>query len=348
MDHTLKVKKSTIKKWVFFIMFIFMWILFGWNYNNADYSNYKDVYNYIGANGNYLGIEPGYVFTCKLGNLIGLNYNNFLIVYSLIGLILIANSIKKYTKNYIGVFILYFIYPFFLDIVQTRNFMAMSIIIYSIRYLIDYKKYNWIKYGCLVLIASSFHITALFYFSFLLIYIKNNKKLMIIAIIFNGILLVTESFMPIILSRIVKHKSYNIYFTQGTQIYTKVAFIIYLAMNLLLAYYSYKSIKINKRNNYQVNFAEIMMKINIIILIVYPFLCIDVDFVRLYRNILPLNYALFLMIKVDGKFIKKGDKILYNLILIIFVLISSYAFIYFQNYKSVVQPIFKYNKIFNM
>jgi hypothetical protein len=127
--------KSKIR--VIFIL-VSLWILFGWNTFNPDYYNYLSWYNDVQYSSGLFtqGKDFGYNLLMKVTQLIGLEYSGFLIVVSIIGLLLIHSTIKRYAMSDSYVYLLYFIYPFLLDVVQVRNFIMMSILIYSVRFLL--------------------------------------------------------------------------------------------------------------------------------------------------------------------------------------------------------------------
>lgn len=356
LNHTsIIIRKNRITfEAIFLFAFLFMWILFGWNTGNADYFNYQHIYKSIDLYGRYKGVEFGYEFVCRIAVAIGLSYNGFLVFYSFIGLSLITSTARKYTNNLSFVFVLYFIYPFLLDIVQIRNFMSMAIIIYATRYLVADTKKDYIKYIIFVILASTFHVSAFFYMIFLLVRIKSRKKLtyVTLAILIIGVPL--TSLLPYIVNTLHMER-YSIYLSFSTSFYAKVLFVVYLGTSIALTYYGYRGIRKKKyqlelheldtKIENQIEFAEVVMKINIVILVVYVFILIDVDFIRLYRNILPLNYILFSMTKPKNKITKSAKKFVHSWCVFAFVTLSSFAFIFLRTYQGVVYAIFKNNSI---
>lgn len=355
--YSYKIKNKYKYRISFIFLFLFMWVLFGWNNGNSDYDNYQNFYNIIGQYGGDSGVEAGFEFICRVANKIGLNYNEFLAIYSFIGLSMIVSTVRKYANNTTGVMCLYFIYPFMLDIVQIRNFMSMCIIIFAIRYLVDNNRKGYIKYCICVLIASTIHITAIFYMLFLITKIKSYKKLVFVtfAITISGLLF--QTIIPMIVYKFLNNQRYDLYLLSNTSFYAKVLFILYFLVNTFLIYYAYMTImnfnkteplkEIDNLKRNKIAFTEVVMKINILVIVSYAFIYIDVDFVRLYRNILPINYILFSMIKSNIKITKSVNKLVYNCCCIAFVALSSWAFIFLTTYDSVVYPIFNNNNFFN-
>lgn len=158
-----------------------MWLLFGWNRWNADYYGYQQTYYSIGSYNVFYEyfeqFEIGYRYFCRFMFSLGVDYDTFLIIYSLIGLLLIGSTIIKFTNKPGYVLALYFIYPFLMDIVQIRNFMAMAFIIFGIRYLFSSRKVDQFKYVFFVFLAASFQSVGLFYLILLFAKMQSVKKL---------------------------------------------------------------------------------------------------------------------------------------------------------------------------
>ena len=118
------------------MLLFFMWVLFWGNFDNADYLNYKNLYDYVSYSGTgYSTSQIGLVLIMKLASRIGFEYHHFLMLLSLVGIYLISHTVNRYTDKPQFVFLLYCVYPFLLDIVQVKHFLAMSIIVYSFKYL---------------------------------------------------------------------------------------------------------------------------------------------------------------------------------------------------------------------
>jgi len=130
----------------FFLLFLLLWMLFGWSYGNADYLAYASSYDNLSYFNNFSEGTLGLKILFSFFSSIGLSYQSFLIIISFSGLALIAHTIRKYS-NYGGfVFLLYFIFPYLLDIVQVKNFIVTALIVYAVHYLVSEEKGSVIKY----------------------------------------------------------------------------------------------------------------------------------------------------------------------------------------------------------
>lgn len=96
------------------------------------------------------------------------NYTILLVIHSIIFFLLIINSFKKYSPNLYLSLLLF--YTSFMGVTgSNRQLLALSICVYSIKFILQKKPLNFI---IAVLIASSFHSTALI---FLICYFLNSN-----------------------------------------------------------------------------------------------------------------------------------------------------------------------------
>ncbi|MBX4264094.1 EpsG family protein [Clostridium estertheticum] len=349
-------KKSKI---MFYILLLFTWLMFGWNTFNADYYTYEQTYYsiglYNGYNAYFQSIEIGYRFINKIAYALGLDYSTFIIVFSAIGLLMIGNTILKYSQKPSYVLALYFIYPFLMDVVQIRNFMAMAIIIYGVRFLISSKKLDKVWFIIFVLLASSFHKTAIFYITLLFARVSNRNKLIkwvscVMVFFWSLPLLMNIPFISSILGGIK-------YFSTDTSLVTKMGYFIYFGIDILLVRFSYKKIKctdsevslnnIKEHTSFDImNFTNIILNINIIMLCMYPLIFFSVEFIRIYRNLLPLNYILFSNVVTGLN--NRVSMLIFKISAFIFVVLSGWLFTVYISGSSVFYPIFTNNNIFKL
>ena len=138
--------------------------------------------------------DIGYVILNYIVSRFTDNFNVFLFVHQLIINILICTTIAKYCKNgniILGLLFYYFVY-YFRTYNLLRQAVALAIVLWSVRYLIENKK---IKYIISILIAAQFHATAYFCILTLIIYMllrSTNKyrKIFILLISFVSIICV--------------------------------------------------------------------------------------------------------------------------------------------------------------
>lgn len=339
-------------------------IIFAGNTDNGDRYLYLLNYNSL-ISPTYKGeFEVGYQMLARICVQLGLTYNQFLLIVVFIGLSLISSTIKMFTPKISYVIALYFIYPFLWDVVQIRNFLAMSIIIFGMRYIINNKK-NYFKYVVCVLIATSVHTSSIFYLFILLIKVKNTKKLFIITLITTVSSIV---FMPKILgilSIFVSVDKIEAYTQTKTSGITKSFVIFYYIYLIILVKYSVNLIKkyncddekpINHTVKYKFGKFSInrrirnidensVLKLVIISMLGIYFLLQNLNFIRIYRNLYIIYYILF---SICLSKMKKDKKYyIYFISVLCFVILSFVFFISIIPTTKIVVPIFENNLLFS-
>ena len=316
---------------------LFMWLFFWGNTMNPDYGAYSNLYSKI-QNGvptlRNTGMEPGFIIMMKLSSLFGLNYRGFLILISLCCYLLIHSTIKLYCKNYSYVYLLYLVYPYFIDVIQIRNFIAMSILIYSVRFLMNDGLYATIKYIVLLLIATSIHRMFIVYLPMILIKPKNKNTfiyyLAICSILFSIIFLLNDKNVPILGPYIenfigrISNGRYLVYLESKTNwgwilfCYLQVSSFVMIVLSKIL--YERYTTNILNPSHYDniIKFITLMYYVNLFLFIYMPFLILNVNCTRIIRNILILNYMAFSI--VSGIIKDRDVKILYNLSAITYAL----------------------------
>lgn len=278
---------------LFFIIFIWMWILFSFSYDKADYTMYQQLYA-----GNLTNkVEIGFTFLCELFNdRLNIPFQVFIAIYGAIGLSLVGSTIYKYSNRRSFTAACYFIFPFIFDAIQIRNFMAMSIIIFAIRFLIRNEKLDWLKYLILNLIAISIHTFAIIGLVFLLFNFIGKKKLLFLSLIISAIeflVLQSKAILINILSKFVSEQKIYAYFISDTYLpgissTIKAIMIIVIMLIMVGLIYMYAK-KQNKENN---KFLDITIKICSMFIMFIPILFYTNMIMRLPRSMIILVYIL--------------------------------------------------------
>lgn len=156
-----------------------MWLIGGWNTDNGDFSNYEEMYS-----NDFLAMtlsstpDYGFFLILEFFNNIGFTLIQARIIIYLVFILTLGITALKLCKRPLLVFFLYFVISFFRDVITLRNTVAMIFLIIGILFLLsDNIKYRKLKYSICVLLASSIHITFLFYFVLLIYDFKINIKI---------------------------------------------------------------------------------------------------------------------------------------------------------------------------
>lgn len=319
-----KSKRYSNKLGIIFI--IFMWVLFWSNTNNPDFFVYKAIYQ-NNANFTTQSLELGFILLVKLGNFIGASYHVFLMLITFVCFYLIHSTLKKITKELNLVYAMYFIFPFFFDVIQLRNFIVMSILIYSTKYLLNNNK---VKYIIAILIASSFQIIAIAYLPFVIINVrkrfsKSLIRFLAIASIFLSVIILINSKQIPFLTHILEFMNVSkleIYFNSKTS----YGFLLFWGLQILSYSMMWLTNKLFKKYNLvniddgrKTNFIQLIYYFNLISFIFLPLFLLNSNFIRLIRNILILNYTSIAITyrSIDDRF----EKMAYLIFIIIYVLL---------------------------
>ena len=162
--------QTRYKTFAFYFVFISLWIVSGWNYDNADIENYIMDYDPAFAN---LGFEQLFNPGFSLFYSICLNFNLafktvHIILYGLIMYLLTTIIFRRSTKPLIVVAI-YVFTAYFADIIQIKNAVALCFLYLGLLTLINDDIHNRkLKYTVITLIAATFHVGFIFYLVLLL------------------------------------------------------------------------------------------------------------------------------------------------------------------------------------
>jgi len=321
------------------LLLIMMWILFWGNFQSADYSNYLMRYNYIMQTGNIItSNQIGFWLLMKIATIFGLEYNQFLMLLSILALLLIVSTVEKFTTKPQLVYILYFIYPFLLDIVQVRHFLAMAIVVFSLRYLSNDGIQNSIKFIIGILIAYSIHYISIIFIPLILLKNIKIKKLYLIIFIFLiiGIPLAYTNLYQIIASYFVPLKIVELYFSDRV----KIGFLLQFFIQTVIFVMVHLSKRFLEKNESTNQFINTIYKTNLYLFLLFPLYIINGTFERAYRMIFIPNCIIF---SIAFTKTKKNTKVLFLMVLLVFVFILFIYYIYIPSRCTVFFPVFENN-----
>lgn len=135
---------------------LFMIVFVGGNTFNADYLGYQYYYNHQISS----SFEPGYLWISALSSKAGLDYQHFLIILTVLSFSFILMAIYYLKVPFPTFVVLYLVTMSFLDAVQVRQFLAYAIFTVALLFLAEKKRILFIIF---VLLASSFHLSAIVY-----------------------------------------------------------------------------------------------------------------------------------------------------------------------------------------
>lgn len=347
---------SNSKK-IFKFFMIFMFLMFAFSYMTADWGIYLNkFYNYSSV---ALRSEPIFGFLNKTFNMLGFDYQQFLIVLASFICFLYYKIIKKYNKP--GFILgLYFIFPFIMEVSQVRFACASVLVVYAL--LInaeeDINKNNIYKVISLIVIAGLIHYAAFLAFTYLL-FNKLSKKETVINVLIILLVMFTINFL---FSKII-------YISGNSSLVNKINFVIKLnsnknraaiilsAFRILLFFFGYLFIYIvflNKKKYSESNqkIIDTVFKYNIIALLIVPLIGYSTDLYRLQQLLAIPNYISYSFFLNKENVIHYPKKIyLRDFVFIFFCILFSFLSFYFlvlnnNNINTVFRSFFERNLIF--
>lgn len=313
-------RRSVISMILFLAMLM---IIMGGNTTNPDSLNYEYFYNGLFTD----SVEPGFRLLMSFGHILHLDYKQFRLFICVIALFLMWIGIQRMvsTLSY-KVYILYFIYPFFIDIIQLRNFIMMSILVLATSFLKKKSMRNELIFITLTGIGATIQILGAVYLSVILLYQfdKQDKWKKIILILTATITIASVTpFVQNLLSFIIADNTVGIFDKMSNYSISIVRhgyYIFWIADYLLLGCVIYLRKHTSEKNDF-VKYQLQTAIYSVIVLTTFflPLYTIDLSFDRAFRNIIPLiiveELLSFSMLKD-----KKGEKFAKNIILILTIL----------------------------
>ncbi|MCC4439774.1 EpsG family protein [Limosilactobacillus reuteri] len=271
--------------------------------NVADFKAYENVYNFIGTGNLYLNTGYGWWFLCRIGNLLQFNYAQFKFVVLVIGLLLIWSTIWYLKLDDNLIMATYIIYPAITDLIQIRFFVATSIVIFFLRFLLKNTKWNYMLYIFGVLLAAQVHTSAYFYLMFVLcIYsVKHFKVTCIVTIGALSLFWVRKNLVISLISRIGTEQESSFYL--NSQYYASfndtLMFVFTTIFFFLISIYMYKTYingDILKKNLdsqielIRINFLKFLIGANYVSIFIVLLSSLAFTFLRLQKPLWILNY----------------------------------------------------------
>lgn len=282
-------RRSMISSVFFLITLI---IIMGGNNLNQDYLNYS--YLYDGINVDYAGY--GYQLLMSVGHTINLNYDQFRLFVCSISLILMWIGFQRMLSalSY-KVYLFYFIYPFFIDVIQLRNFIVMSLLIFATSFFKKNNIFSELLFILFILVGAAIQTLSLIYLLAVLIYRFDSddkiKELILIVMLILTILS-TLPFVQNFLSNLILNSSIGLLqraSTYSVKVVRHGFYLYWLSDYLLVGCFIYLrkySLIDTKSNAYKIETA--IYSIMTVASLLFPFYTIDLSFHRAFRNVIPL------------------------------------------------------------
>ena len=354
-------------KYVFLITFFFLWLCMAGTYGNADEEIYLSRYNNI--EGWALNTELLYGAIISFARKIGLSFEVYKACITLIQLLLMSSTVKKFAKYPSLVLYLYFWFPFLLDVAQMRNALAMAIMIFGIRYLLEsnsqekpkkfFDIYDY-KYLACIIAAMLVHTSAILWILLLLAKKISTKKTIVFMLICNGAVLTIFNNQMLyrilvflgVSPRIMAYVSIEYQNSEWKHIGSPLLITIVTFVFMMLIY-----VYLNKnKKNIPIIKLEFYKKINIILLsMIALIITVTGEVYRMQAGVSIINYIIVSNYCGDfyglrGEFfkIRKKDAVVLS-ILISYVILAMWLMeIRYGVWEVIFLPVFRNNRFIDM
>lgn len=307
--------------------------------------------------------DKGYGVLLFILKSIGFDVKQIRLFIAVFCVILIYATGRRYlNRRYIKwLYICYFVYPYFLDMIQLRNWLAMSIFIFSLPFLSKEDFSSKCKFLLLVLIAGSMQKTLFAFAPLVLFKSMNHRKafkvffsLVAICVVFlgsnKGIVLDVELFL---LTNFGEKLGITVYLQDltnwGWLISWVQTFLNIFIMYLINRSCSFNRTNLNEENKKTKMLFEIGYLVNIYSIFFLPLYVISVDFFRLCRNLQVINIIILIRFFQEKRYqtinISKEKKYLIMALALIEILIGCYFGIVKDHWNTIVINAFNNNWI---
>lgn len=327
------------------IWLLLMFVLSAFNYDNPDYIPYLTTYNQ--------GLEEHewlYNLLALYAQRLGITFIGFRLILILCCFLLIRHTVNKYCIRPDVFCILYFLFPFFLDVVQLRNFIAMSILIYGFPYLLQKNIAGRIYFLILLLIAGGFQSVAYIYlpFAFWDILVKNiaiKNLLIIISICFIILYYSVQFYLDDILSLLVDNygdldsRIDNI----GNAGISEYGYLMYWMFHFASIIFTYCFMKNNSSSSKCYQFLKMLFYAELFTTITLPLVVFDSTFERFSRNLIPLLFVGLCMQDKSERTANPYRNSVINCLFGVYIICMCYMDIINGYYDTIIIPIFTRN-----
>ena len=289
IPNSLRKYNMLIDKLILILFSLLCFSLFALNTYNPDFLTFQKIFNFIRYFNlsYYSGIEFGFFWLMRISGLLGLNYHMFLFVIAVLFLTLFIKAIKKLSIYPGTTMAFYFFFPFLLDVIQIRNSVGYVITLHALIAFLEKKCYKTLF---LIILASTFHTTQLFYLLIFLTLI--NKKILVrLILLLTSIFFILRPILIQILFLLPGGEKYSVYLNEFSYrrllLYIIFVGVLIYFTNIVLVEFKKKTERVEK-NIIKENLVLFLEKFSWIYILLLPLLAMSPDFFRLIRNFIIL------------------------------------------------------------
>lgn len=341
---------------------VMIFLVFAFNGGSADYDAYKTIYYNEAPLSFFSGnkeVEIGYQILCRLfRNVLGFSFETFWITITGISVIGFYKIVKRYTKNTAFVLSLFAIFPMLISAVQFRQWLSGVIVLYGVRYLESAEKKGVVKYVSLCLLATTIHMSSIFYLLFILSFRLNIKKVVMMAVVWIiGGSLFTKPMLQFVsrynarVLRLLGSDNNTSFVTQAMMLLLLFGLFIimkYINGKVVLAVDDKSLSPMAERGVWIVKFS---LWVSVFSLFLWPFFLITIEIFRLIRIVIIIEY-ISLSYYISLRIKEKRERMEGALLIIVMLIVSMvclYVFCIKGRYlNTVFLPLLNENRFFEI
>ena len=344
------------KKLLYVLFFVLLLLFMGGSGYKPDYDIYYRMYN---GDWPLNKLEFAFNTMINIGHLLYLNYNGFYFLMTFLGLVLLFYSSYKIIGVSPLFCLFYLIWPFFLDIVQIRNLLAMAFLFLAFTRLLTEKKYCKLEYIIFIILGAGFQTIALAYLPFAFIKKLERKKFLSLVLIVTVLLMILVSFNTALIGELIDRFSFLINYDNRFGRYTnrmvEIGYIFNWCLqvsNVMFTLWSKKIINKNavSTNEKNKNIVNFVLYANVFMFIYCPVYRLDSNFTRLMRNLMPINYISFIISYLSfpkiNKYHIQTEKFLYIMFYFIYIFIIVVVQLIIPHKVTIIEAVFNNRWLF--
>lgn len=313
MLFSFKLKSN---KFLFFILLLIGSFTMGLNNMNPDYDNYviwfKEA-DYPSDFNIFEVLDAGYKFIQSYAkDVYSTEYADFRLALCISLFIIFGITVYKNCKYYNMFLSYYILFYLALDEIQIRNFTSFVILLpFLLYYLNNLTLKSLLIYIGGVLLAFTFHFSAIFYLIFCILFIKSKK----IEILIGSVIVACFGILKIILSNMVMFDRVSNYETPSILGALAGALVLignYIFVKKITQNFTHKNIQrfINIKN-YLFN-PTIIIQLNLLLFILIPLIFMNTLVLRVFRFVSIINLIfLFNLLYINHEPQKKRKLLAY-------------------------------------
>lgn len=285
-------KKNNISYLLLIYSFVSMFLLLAGYRNNSGLTN-DLIFNELEYNTFSITsttYEYGYVVLMMLGKFLLLDFYLWRSVLIFCSLLLLFYTIKKYSTNPHFVLFMYSMMYLFQSAHLFRNFLAFAIFQVGISiYFYSDDNYRKFKFMVAILLAASIHSSFILYLPIIFLDSKllNSRNIKVLTLSGLFVTMLVVIFGRKMLSTLILNS-----FASRLQVYFNssvgLGAFLFLILHVSIIVMTYITVRVVEKNI----IYERIYRFNLLFFILSPMYFIDGTFIRIARNVLPINYFL--------------------------------------------------------